>query len=207
LQLSATTHTRTGGSSGWQAPEQLIAKDGGTARQSRAIDVFSLGCIMFYCLSGGKHPFGEHYERDTNIIRGHCNLAPLAKWPEAVNLLGAMLSKQPLQRPAMAGVLAHPFWWSDEQRLAFLVDVSDRCVGVWVGCWGWEWWVGGWLEGSSVAKGEVCGSMSGYAVRRPKLWVPYVLCPLPLPAFSCSLTLPPQTLLHSTQPPTKPKQG
>lgn len=91
---------------------------------------------MFYCLSGGKHPFGEHYERDTNIIRGHCNLGPLARWPEAVNLLGAMLSKQPLQRPAMAGVLAHPFWWSDEQRLAFLVDVSDRCVGC-AGVLGW----------------------------------------------------------------------
>jgi serine/threonine-protein kinase/endoribonuclease IRE1 len=115
-----------GGSSGWQAPEQLIAKDGGTARQSRAIDVFSLGCIMFYCLSGGKHPFGEHYERDTNIIRGHCSLTALHKWPEAVNLLSAMLSKQPLQRPLMAGVLRHPFWWSDEQRLQFLVDVSDR---------------------------------------------------------------------------------
>jgi serine/threonine-protein kinase/endoribonuclease IRE1 len=120
LSLSA------GGSSGWQAPEQLIAKDGGTARQSRAIDVFSLGCIMFYCLSGGKHPFGEHYERDTNIIRGLCNLTALQKWPEAVNLLSAMLSKQPLQRPVMAGVLRHPFWWSDEQRLQFLVDVSDR---------------------------------------------------------------------------------
>jgi len=26
----------------------------------------------------------------------------------------------------MAAVLGHPFWWSDEQKLQFLVDVSDR---------------------------------------------------------------------------------
>jgi serine/threonine protein kinase len=76
-----------GGSSGWQAPEQLMAKDGSAVRQSRAMDVFSLGCVMYYCLTAGKHPFGEHYERDTNILRGLCNLAPLHKWPEAYNLV------------------------------------------------------------------------------------------------------------------------
>lgn len=191
-----------GGSSGWQAPEQLIAKDGGAVRQSRAMDVFSLGCVMYYCLTAGKHPFGEQYERDTNILRGLCNLAPLHKWPEATNLVrqagwreggrcvccvsaadncmlllgrelmqlgvlaldvaaygsrwcclsslfveyaqsspllpplspgrmlpqvSAMLCKSPAARPTMAAVLGHPFWWSEEQRLQFLVDVSDRC--------------------------------------------------------------------------------
>jgi serine/threonine-protein kinase/endoribonuclease IRE1 len=127
-----------GGSSGWQAPEQLKARNGGSARMSKAVDVFSLGCIMFYCLSGGKHPFGENYERDTNIMRGLCNLAPLQKWPEAVNMLSAMLMKPHVKRPSMAGVLHHPFWWSDEQRLQFLVDVSDRWVqGREWGCWAW----------------------------------------------------------------------
>uniref|UniRef100_A0A383VZQ0 non-specific serine/threonine protein kinase n=1 Tax=Tetradesmus obliquus TaxID=3088 RepID=A0A383VZQ0_TETOB len=116
----------SGGSSGWQAPEQLIAKDGGAVRQSRAMDVFSLGCVMYYCLTAGKHPFGEQYERDTNILRGLCNLAPLHKWPEATNLVSAMLCKSPAARPTMAAVLGHPFWWSEEQRLQFLVDVSDR---------------------------------------------------------------------------------
>lgn len=115
-----------GGSSGWQAPEQLIAKDGGAVRQSRAVDVFSLGCIMYYCLTGGKHPFGEQYERDTNIMRGLPNLNGLMSQPEAHNLVTAMLSKSPSARPSMSAVLGHPFWWTDEQRLQFLVDVSDR---------------------------------------------------------------------------------
>jgi hypothetical protein len=40
--------------------------------------------------------------------------------------VSAMLSKSPAARPSMSAVLGHPFWWSEEQRLAFLVDVSDR---------------------------------------------------------------------------------
>lgn len=124
---SNATSIRAGGSSGWQAPEQLIARSGGAVRQTRSMDIFSLGCVMHYCLTGGAHPFGGNYERDTNIMRGAPNLAALASSPEAANLVGAMLSKAPVARPAMAGVLAHPFWWGLEQRLQFLVDVSDRC--------------------------------------------------------------------------------
>jgi hypothetical protein len=40
--------------------------------------------------------------------------------------VSAMLSKSPAARPSMSAVLGHPFWWSEEQRLQFLVDVSDR---------------------------------------------------------------------------------
>ena len=46
--------------------------------------------------------------------------------PEAANLVGAMLLKDPGVRPSMAAVLAHPMWWTPEQQLAFLVDTSDR---------------------------------------------------------------------------------
>jgi serine/threonine protein kinase len=119
-------HLPAGGSSGWQAPEQLIARSGGTVRQTRSMDIFSLGCVMHYTLTGGQHPFGGNFERDTNIMRGQPNLSALAHSPEAVNLVAAMLSKNPSVRPTMAGVLAHPFWWGVEQRLQFLVDVSDR---------------------------------------------------------------------------------
>jgi serine/threonine protein kinase len=59
----------TGGSSGWQAPEQLIARSGGDARQGYSTDVFSYGMLLFYCLTAGRHPFGHHYERDFNILQ------------------------------------------------------------------------------------------------------------------------------------------
>ncbi len=58
-----------GGSSGWQAPEQLIARSGGQARQGYSTDVFSYGMLLFHCLTAGKHPFGHHYERDFNILQ------------------------------------------------------------------------------------------------------------------------------------------
>lgn len=50
-----------------------------------------------------------------------------------------MLSKSPGQRPNMPAVLGHPFWWSEEQRLQFLVDVSDRWVSRLAAA---DYWVG-----------------------------------------------------------------
>jgi hypothetical protein len=47
---------------------------------------------------------------------------------EAYNLVLAMLHKKPSHRPAMQEVQRHPLWWSTEQRLQFLLDISDRCV-------------------------------------------------------------------------------
>ena len=46
--------TRGGGTEGWQSPEAML-NDGAT----QASDVFSLGLIFFFVLSGGEHPFGE----------------------------------------------------------------------------------------------------------------------------------------------------
>jgi serine/threonine-protein kinase/endoribonuclease IRE1 len=81
---------------------------------------------MHYVLTAGGHPYGNAFERDANIMRGTPDLSSLSACREAVNLISAMLSKQPGARPTMAGVLQHPFWWGVEQRLNFLVDVSDR---------------------------------------------------------------------------------
>ena len=115
-----------GGSPGWQAPEQLILRGGGNARQSGAVDVFSMGLLMHYCISGGKHPFGEGYDRDAAILKGKKSLDAVAHVPGAANILEAMLQMDPKSRPTIDQVLEHPVWWSAHQRLGFLVDVSDR---------------------------------------------------------------------------------
>lgn len=57
-----------GGSTGWQAPEQLILRAGGEVRQGRSVDIFTFGLLLFYCLTGGQHAFGEAYERDYRIL-------------------------------------------------------------------------------------------------------------------------------------------
>jgi serine/threonine-protein kinase/endoribonuclease IRE1 len=41
------------------------------ARLTKAVDLFSLGCMYFYVMTGGMHPFGDRYEREMNIVRGN----------------------------------------------------------------------------------------------------------------------------------------
>lgn len=46
-------------------------------RLTRSIDIFSLGCIFYYVLTGGEHPFGGRYEREMNILLGKASLERL----------------------------------------------------------------------------------------------------------------------------------
>ena len=38
--------------------------------QNRSVDIFSAGCVFYYVLSGGCHPFGDQYRRQANIVAG-----------------------------------------------------------------------------------------------------------------------------------------
>ena len=100
--------------------------DSDRIRHTKAVDVFSLGCLIYYCLTGGGHPFGEGVERDTNILRGNSDLWLLKRNVEACNLIGAMIQRDPKKRPTVAAVLAHPMWWNSDTRLSFLTDLSNR---------------------------------------------------------------------------------
>ena len=42
--------------------------------QKCSVDIFSSGCVFYYVLSGGLHPFGDQYRRQGNIIAGEFNL-------------------------------------------------------------------------------------------------------------------------------------
>ncbi|KAE9614571.1 hypothetical protein Lal_00012248 [Lupinus albus] len=118
---SLANNVTGGGSSGWQAPEQLVQ-----GRQTRAVDLFSLGCVLFFCLTGGRHPFGEQLERDVNVVRNNKDLFLVEFIPEAEDLISCLLNPDPDLRPKAIEVLHHPFFWSAEMRLSFLRDTSDR---------------------------------------------------------------------------------
>jgi serine/threonine-protein kinase/endoribonuclease IRE1 len=47
-----------------------------------AVDVFSLGCIFYFVISDGRHPFGESLCRQENIRRDHYNLDHLEEISE-----------------------------------------------------------------------------------------------------------------------------
>lgn len=118
---SLSKQTTGYGSSGWQAPEQLRDE-----RQSRAVDLFSLGCVLFFCITGGNHPFGDCLERDLNIVNDKKDLFLIENIPEAMDLVSGLLDPHPTLRPKAIDILHHPLFWNSETRLSFLRDASDR---------------------------------------------------------------------------------
>jgi serine/threonine-protein kinase/endoribonuclease IRE1 len=153
------TTAHAAGTSGWRAPELLVDEDtlpNGSLSQSsqtvtsahsasepqvldtqsnrratRAIDIFSLGCVFYYVLTDGSHPFDRDgkYMREANIVKGRYTLGELDRLGdyrrEAEDLVASMLSQEPRDRPDAASVLIHPFFWTAAQRLDFLCHVSD----------------------------------------------------------------------------------
>uniref|UniRef100_A0A8C9F448 Serine/threonine-protein kinase/endoribonuclease IRE1 n=1 Tax=Pavo cristatus TaxID=9049 RepID=A0A8C9F448_PAVCR len=116
------------GTEGWIAPEVL--QEAPKENPTCAVDIFSAGCIFYYVVSGGQHPFGDSLRRQANILAGACQLPCLQEDVHdkvvARELIVSMLSSEPQKRPSAPAVLMHPFFWSAEKQLQFFQDVSDR---------------------------------------------------------------------------------
>ncbi|KAI1293416.1 bifunctional endoribonuclease/protein kinase ire1 [Mortierella claussenii] len=99
-------------------------------RMTRAIDIFSAGCVFYYVLTNGEHPFGDRYSRERNILLGRPNLDGLdlmgQEGVEAKDLISKMIAHNPADRPDAFTVMHHPFFWSANKRLMFMQDCSDR---------------------------------------------------------------------------------
>jgi serine/threonine-protein kinase/endoribonuclease IRE1 len=146
--------TGNAGTVGWKAPELILQPKELEARQNsntghsressssndpvsqgvkRAVDIFSLGCVFFYVLTNGSHPFdddeGWMQIRELNIKKNKHNFSRLRAWDdseEPIQLISWMLENNPEMRPTALQVLQHPFFWSAEKRLNFLCDCSDH---------------------------------------------------------------------------------
>ena len=142
------------GSVGWQAPEVMAIRwssESGTTpsetssrgndsitdaspldvavntRTSRSVDIFSLGCIFHCTLVPGIHPFGEWFEREANIMRNKPSLDILKETSlEAYDLVSSMLHRNPKLRPTAKEICEHPLFWSNQRKLTFLCDLSDK---------------------------------------------------------------------------------
>ncbi|XP_043198900.1 serine/threonine-protein kinase/endoribonuclease IRE1-like [Amphibalanus amphitrite] len=120
-RASFSRRSGVAGTEGWIAPEMAD----GEGRATCAVDVFSLGCVFYYVLSGGHHPFGESFRRQYNILSGEFCLSAVDDIT-ATSLIRRMVSAEPDQRPTVAAVLSHPTFWSPQGVLHFFQDVSDR---------------------------------------------------------------------------------
>ncbi|KDQ56896.1 hypothetical protein JAAARDRAFT_59114 [Jaapia argillacea MUCL 33604] len=107
-----------------------IAPAGKPTRLTKSVDIFALGCVFYYVLTNGGHPFGDRFEREVNIIKDIKSLDGLERFgeegSEAVDLIGHMLDPEASQRPDTRTCLLHPFFWDPGRRLTFLQDASDR---------------------------------------------------------------------------------
>nr|CAD7443363.1 unnamed protein product [Timema bartmani] len=93
-----------------------------------AVDIFSMGCVFYYVLSLGKHPFGDALRRQANILAGESILTDLKSDEKllSLTLVEAMISMEAHKRPQATAVLKHPLFWDKAKILAFFQDVSDR---------------------------------------------------------------------------------
>ncbi|XP_068157925.1 serine/threonine-protein kinase/endoribonuclease IRE1 isoform X1 [Drosophila tropicalis] len=133
LNFGRTSFSRRSGvtgTDGWIAPEMMRAQ-----RTTTAVDIFSLGCVYYYVLSGGHHAFGDNLKRQANILSHEYNLAKLhadgndfenSKIILAEQLIADMIHKDPQSRPPARCIGNHPLFWDEPKMLSFLQDVSDR---------------------------------------------------------------------------------
>ncbi|KAI4881609.1 hypothetical protein NFI96_027907, partial [Prochilodus magdalenae] len=116
------------GTEGWIAPELLVDAEKGNP--TSAVDVFSAGCVFYYVVSRGQHPFGDTLRRQANILSGAYSLEHFMEdiHEDVIgrDLIERMISAEPTSRPSTSSILKHPFFWSPEKQLQFFQDVSDR---------------------------------------------------------------------------------
>jgi serine/threonine-protein kinase/endoribonuclease IRE1 len=114
-----TTHgASAAGTRGWQAPEILgikLEKGVDNALRSsseniplahrkltRSMDIFPLGCLFYYTLTIGGHPYGRGFERELNILMDTKDLRGVETLGEeglkAKDLIMKMLNPEPNQR-------------------------------------------------------------------------------------------------------------
>ncbi|KAL5514856.1 hypothetical protein ACEPAG_2172 [Sanghuangporus baumii] len=121
-----STQSSRGSSVGTAIPDPVHKP----TRLTKSVDIFALGCLFYYILTSGGHPYGDRYEREANILKDAKSLDALEAFGEegleAIDLITSMLDPDPSKRPDTTTCLIHPFFWSAARRLAFLQDASDR---------------------------------------------------------------------------------
>ena len=102
----------------WMAPELLELLDASSAAMGSADqvfgsfkgDIFALGCVFFFLLHGGRHPFGSSNSIEYNVVRGEAivlqQVIASANGDWKLQLVKRMIDKHPHTRPQSSDVAA-----------------------------------------------------------------------------------------------------
>ena len=122
------------GTEGWSAPEMWDTKRG---IRTIAADIFSLGCVYFYVLTGGGHPFGmlnNRRELQNSIMRnqvslGHVLTENFGCYEDELSkeLIVSMIQSDVSERPTARKTLKHLFFWTQE-KIANFYDQVGNCL-------------------------------------------------------------------------------
>lgn len=115
------------GTMGWKAPELLTDKD--VKFCSSKMDIFSLGCIFYFILTSGRHPFQHEkgsLKEDINakILEGNPDVR--LKEPILKQLVGLMIKHEPECRIDIEGVHKHPALSSHKDNLEYLKKIFEQ---------------------------------------------------------------------------------
>jgi serine/threonine protein kinase/ankyrin repeat protein len=111
----------------WMAPELVRFESKEHTQES---DIFSLGLVLHYLLTLGKHPFEMGTEEPAHVIETRIEKAQIqidqALHPEAKNFLETLLRNNTSERPPAKSLNQHPFLWSETKKIEFLTAVGSQ---------------------------------------------------------------------------------
>ncbi|XP_077966520.1 antiviral innate immune response receptor RIG-I-like isoform X2 [Styela clava] len=124
---STTSYVK--GSPGYIAPELLAFSDGtkGHGEIRKETDMFSLGVIFYFTLSGGKHPFSnDPYAVNAKVRDYELSLCELGgEYKLAESLILSLISKDWKERIKIQDVKSHFIFWDWSKTLNFFQTASD----------------------------------------------------------------------------------
>lgn len=116
---TVTEQTAKGtGTDGYRAPESYTAEV-----TSRRADIFSLGLVIYFIGSNGRHAFGDDkFEWSTNIKNNKNRDLSNIKIPSenAMDLLDWMLRFEPRERPTAKEILKHEYFGGNGSSVTML---------------------------------------------------------------------------------------
>ncbi|XP_006283153.2 COP1-interactive protein 1 [Capsella rubella] len=110
------------------APEQTQKKN---KVEGLTNDIFFLGCVVGYSISGGQHIFKDEFDGSTNLdpMYNEPAMNIVRKSSEGYYLVKNLIKRPHTERLTAESMLTQPFFWSNTKKVAFYERASERFMG------------------------------------------------------------------------------